>query len=615
MLRSLRTMARALVGASLVALVTASGASARGGTTPAPFGYTCTAQDGVRFCPNPDPAHRVPSFDGVPLDVDVTLPASGNGPFPTIVMVHGYGNDKTSFEASSPGGDAPDAPGGSNTYHYNNNFYARRGYAVVTPTARGFGGSCGGGPSGDHTGACGLGFIRLDDTRYEAHDVQYLLGLLADQGIAKPRDIGVTGISYGGGMSMDLAFLRNKVRKTNGKLVPWRSPDGLHMAIRAAFPRWPWSDLVDALIPNGRFLDTQVAPEEQSSKPFGVPIQSYIAGLYALGSSSGYYCGGAPASTPCPDPEADITLDLGYLQAGQPVSGTAKTALESVYRNSNPYALTFEGRTHPAPLLIQSGWTDDLFPPAQALRIYNYLNAGHTTPVSLQFGDLGHSRGSNKPVVNHAFNDQGAAYFDSWLKNKGKHLAPGSVTAYTETCPIDTADGGPYTAPSWKAIHPGAVAFGSKAAQTVLSTGGDPSVAAAFDPIGGTSDSCKTIDQTAESGVATYDKAVKHSFTMLGLPTVHATIATTGQFGEIAARLWDLAPDGSQRLITRGVYALKSNQAGKITFQLHGNGYRFAKGHTVQLELLGRDSPYYQAGNFPFTVDVSNLKASLPTTG
>ena len=49
----------------------------------------------------------VPSFDGVSLDVDVTLPpeSAGKGPFPTIVMLHGYGNDKTSFESSSPAGN------------------------------------------------------------------------------------------------------------------------------------------------------------------------------------------------------------------------------------------------------------------------------------------------------------------------------------------------------------------------------------------------------------------------------------------------------------------------------------------------------------------------------
>ena len=81
-------------------------------------------------------------------------------------------------------------------------------------------------------------------------------------------------------------MLSDKIRRPDGKLVPWRSPDGKPMAIRAAYPRWPWSDLIDALLPNGRFLDTQVAPFKQSLNPVGVTIQSYVGGLYALGQAT-----------------------------------------------------------------------------------------------------------------------------------------------------------------------------------------------------------------------------------------------------------------------------------------------------------------------------------------
>jgi predicted acyl esterase len=103
-------------------------------------------------------------------------------------------------------------------------------------------------------------------------------------------------------------------------------------------------------------------------------------------------------------------------------------------------------------------------------------------------------------------------------------------------------------------------------------------------------------------------------FTLMGLPTVTATVKTLGPFGEIAARLWDVLPDGEQRLISRGVYRLGESQTGAITFQLHGNGYRFPAGDTVKLELLGRDAPYYRASNGTFSVEVSNLSVSLPTT-
>jgi hypothetical protein len=57
-----------------LALLPASAAAA----PPAPFGHACAPKDGVRFCPTTGLADRVASFDGVPLDVDVTLPPSGD---------------------------------------------------------------------------------------------------------------------------------------------------------------------------------------------------------------------------------------------------------------------------------------------------------------------------------------------------------------------------------------------------------------------------------------------------------------------------------------------------------------------------------------------------------
>src|SRR3954447_23985080 len=128
---------------------------------PAPFGHACTPQDGVRFCPTPDLASRPASFDGTPIDVDVTLPATGGGPFPTILLLHGLGGTKTSFE---------NATGGEQSY--TNWSFARRGYAVVTPTARGFGNSCGAPAS--RTAGCEAGWTRLGDMRYEVRDIQAL---------------------------------------------------------------------------------------------------------------------------------------------------------------------------------------------------------------------------------------------------------------------------------------------------------------------------------------------------------------------------------------------------------------------------------------------------------
>jgi predicted acyl esterase len=563
---------------------------------PAPLDHSCSAENGVRMCATTGLTDRVPSFDGVPLDVDVTLPASGAGPFPTIVMMHGWGGSKTDFEASTPAGD------GNETFDYNNVYYAQHGFAVVNYSARGWGNSCGALESRTEPG-CKEGWIRLADQRYEARDTQYLLGLLADEGITKPKAIGVTGISYGGGQSIELAYLKDRVRLPGGEFEPWKSPDGKAMEIKAAFPRWPWSDLVDALLPNGRFLDSGIASPMQSREPLGVQIQSYITGLYALGQTSGYI---AP---PGVDPEADLTKWFALTGAGEPYAIEAEAIADQLYDFHDGYSIPPSGK--PAPLLLESGWTDDLFPPEQSLRIYNSVRA-EKGYAALMFGDLGHSRGDNKENTDHAFNEAGAGFFAARLQHSGKAPKNGSVTAYTQTCPTAAPAEGPFTAKSWAKLHPGAATFGSAAPRTFTSAGGNPLTAAAFDPIAGTSEACKTVAAEEEPDTANYT-TTSTGFTMLGLPTVHANVVTTGLFGEIAARLWDVLPDGEQRLITRGVYRLAEGQSGAIAFQLHGNGYRFAAGDTVKLQLLGRDAPYYRASNGVFSVEVSDVTVSLPT--
>jgi predicted acyl esterase len=564
-----------------------------------PFGHACTAQDGVRFCPTSGLAQRVPSFDGVPLDADVTLPASGSGPFPTIVMLHGWEGSKTSFESSTPEGD------GNETYDYNNVYFAQHGYAVLNYSARGWGDSCGTVESRTEPG-CKEGWIRLADQRYEARDTQYLLGLLADEGIVRPKSIGVTGISYGGGQSIELAYLKDRVRLPDGSFEPWRSPDGRAMAIKAAYPRWPWSDLVDALEPNGRFLDTQVASQSESREPIGVEIQSYVSGLFAAGEAEGY------VAPPGVDPEADISKWFAVINAGEPYPLEAEAIEDQIYEFHDGYSIPSDGK--PAPLLLESGWTDDLFPPEQSLRVYNQVRADHGY-AALMFGDLGHSPGDNKVNTDHAFNDEAAAFFSARLQHSGGAGAPknGSVTAYTQTCPTEAPAEGPFTAKTWAKLATGSVTFGSAAPQTFTSAGGNPTIAAELDPIAGTSEACKTVTAETEPDTADYTTP-SSGFTLMGLPTVHANVVETGLYGEIAARLWDVLPNGEQRLVSRGVYRLDEGQNGPIVFQLHGNGYRFAAGDTVKLQLLGRDAPYYRASNGVFSLEASDVTVTLPTS-
>ena len=94
-----------LAGAVTVVLAASMGASA-GRPAPAqspacPLGMTGTAHaapaGGVAYT---SCTGRVASFDGTPLDVDLTLPATAAGPLPLMVMLHGWGLSKTDFEVA-----------------------------------------------------------------------------------------------------------------------------------------------------------------------------------------------------------------------------------------------------------------------------------------------------------------------------------------------------------------------------------------------------------------------------------------------------------------------------------------------------------------------------------
>jgi fermentation-respiration switch protein FrsA (DUF1100 family) len=555
---------------------------------PNPFGHVCAPQSGVLFCPTATDTERVPSFDGVPLDVDVTLPASGDGPFPTIVMMHGYGGSKSAFEATTTPGS------------YSNLFYAQQGYAVVNYSARGFGRSCGR-PDSRTSPGCDAGWIHLTDHRYESRDTQHLLGLLVDQGVAKAGALGVTGVSYGGIQSLNLARLRNRIRLPGGSFRRWRSPNGKPLRIAAAYARWPGSDLTSALQPNGRFLDFRTPKPNQSITPGGVMKKSYNDGLYASGNASGFYAptGGAFSS--------DITAWKELADRGEPARGDA-LAVGKELTGFHSWA----GLTGPsAALLVQNGWTDDLFPAPEALRVYRTFHAAPGARVSLQLGDLGHPRGTNDAGQASAMERQAAAFFAAYLKGeRRKAPAHGSVLAYTQTCPGFAPGGGRFRAANWERLHPKTATMRHRGPLRMNSRGGNPDTARAIDPIG-SEGACASVPAERAKGTAVIRRRFTKPFTMLGLPTVQSRIRTKGRGGFIAARLWDVH-HGKQVLVSRGVYRLRDNQRGRLLFQLFGNGWRFARGHIAKLELLGNDPNFLRTSNFKFAVRFLRTRVDLP---
>ncbi|MCA1726407.1 MAG: acetylxylan esterase, partial [Actinobacteria bacterium] len=473
--RPARGFAGAVAVWMLIGLPAGSSASAGG-----PLGLTdCAEAEGVFQC-----SGLVPTWDGVPLDTTVTLPAAHLRDLPLVTLFHGFGNSKYAY--LDPGGTA---------YTDNAFAWARAGYAVLTFTDRGLWGSCGTPESrAANPGPCARGYLHLADVRYEVRDAQELIGRLVDDGYAAAGRIGATGDSYGGGQILMLAALRDRVMLPDGSLTPWRSPSGRPLRLAAAAPVIPWSDLVYAAAPNGRVAPNAVADASVSHSPIGVPKGSFVNGIglaaqFAIGPGqpvSESFIPGRPMgylAPPGTDPEAEIQRWVARIDVGEPY--TDPVAQEVIRVARDYHSAYFIDPSHPPPpLFIGSGFTDDLFPVDEALRFANRMRRMYPkVPLSLFFGDFGHQRSANKPAERAELLARIHGWFDRYLRGMGSPRL--GVTAYAVTCPVDEPSLGPYFAPTFAGLSRRNVEYRGSGSQTVASGGGDPRVAKSIDPATG----------------------------------------------------------------------------------------------------------------------------------
>ncbi|HYH62149.1 MAG TPA: acetylxylan esterase, partial [Solirubrobacterales bacterium] len=350
-----------------------------------------TGEDaGIRYCSNfEDPRSTVATWDGVPIDVNVALPPAetyGEGPYPVMMLFHGYAGSKLGLGSMRR--------------------WLNQGYATFSMTTRGNHQSCGVQAARDAGGAaCDDGYVRLMDTRYEVRDTQELVALLVDEGLIDPDKIGATGGSYGGGMSMALAALKNRKMLPDGSLVAWESPDGTPLRIAGAAPDIPWTDLSYALVPNGGNLDYIAdAPYLGHVDRVGIEKQQYVTALYGTGLANGFY---APEGE---NPDADLTGWKAALDTGGPYGSDVLEIVDEISTHHSSYGI--DDSIKPSPLLISSGATDDLFPANEGSRFYNRTLTNHpNADIAFTFADFVHPRGQGLPETGAFITERK----DEWL--------------------------------------------------------------------------------------------------------------------------------------------------------------------------------------------------------
>jgi len=230
--------------------------------------------------------------DGLNITGVLQIPA-GNGPFPVIVLNHGYFN-----RAEYRSGDGTDRIAEA---------LNQRGYLTISSDYRGWGGSDAG-PSLFHTGL--------------VIDVMHLLAAIPSLSQADPQRIGMLGHSMGGGIATKILTLQ-----TNLSAVILYAPNSADDA--DLITRWGYgcigdinpsqcnsADVLPADLP-AELLEAyrQAALDPQRMGEIA-PIY-HLAGLHIpiqihIGEADGDYIGSTP-------PEWSYKLHEALLQAGAPV--------------------------------------------------------------------------------------------------------------------------------------------------------------------------------------------------------------------------------------------------------------------------------------------------------
>lgn len=615
----------------------------------------------------------------IKLDLDVSLPPekleAPAGGYPLIVMIHGCcWGDKTSWEATTIGAKDP-IFGYDDRWHYNNAWFATRGYVVLNYTSRGFRNLWGQGSTGE---------TQLDSRQYELKDLQYLAGLLADEQSfnINPQKVVVTGGSMGGGLSW-LALTEPK----------WKSPGGKTMQIVAVAPRDGWTDLLYSLVPTGMHNRDELAPFDGTADGTTIdspePIIPFGFGKLTIDSAlllQGYIYLPLPYSSSHANFAAWVPDSYNCLSQPEPIESSPacatfrnKTAHElltdrSAYYQNDFFAKLKSGEVKPVPVFSAGTLTDPLFTQVEHQQMVKRLKSVVPDyPVQEYYGDYQHfvadkpkewgdlcCRGTNHHLC---VSDE----FTTGLNNRPPNLCPDGegvntrlsrfidyyanppgdpnpgpppldVTAALQACPQTAAalkvrknEAGPrYTAPSFEELAPNSLKL-----ESPPPTGTPPETShivlpnfhsVSTDPVGmlARQQYCVAENSLAGPGVVTYESgplSTAHAFTMIGRTRLAVTHTGTAPLDalQLNARLYDVFPNqnggcgdnATAVMVDRGVRRV-ANPNETTIFDLDGNGWSFAANHCIRVELAQDVGPYIKPSPQSSSLSLTSVKLDVP---
>lgn len=108
----------------------------------------------------------------------------------------------------------------------------------------------------------------------------------------------------------------------------------------------------------------------------------------------------------------------------------------------------------------------------------------------------------------------------------------------------------------------------------------------------------------------TWDFPITEPLEIAGHPHLRARVTSTCAHPMIAARLCDVAPDGTSTLVTRGTLLISSE--GDVDVELEATAWRWLPGRKLRVSVAGADWPNVVAPASPGRLSVSGASITLP---
>jgi predicted acyl esterase len=226
------------------------------------------------------------------------------------------------------------------------------------------------------------------------------------------------------------------------------------------------------------------------------------------------------------------------------------------------------------------GFNDVNTKPTNIFDVYSKLRG----PKRAWFGQWDHVRGNESDKVGReGFMDEAMAWLDHYLRGKPLPRMP-----KTE---VQDGDGVWRKEAAWPPADSQMHAM--------------PVRAGSFDD-----DDSNSAD-TPDSGTWSVSQPAPYDVRIAGLPRLAVkAVPQTPAGANVIALLYDVAPDGTSRLVTRGAYHVAG--AEPVSFDLWPADWLLPRGHRLALELAGADNDVYLPTSTRTTVEVAAGKLSLP---